>query len=96
MKNCKANLLSLINSSLEVVYYITILSNDCIIRFVIFLSRFYLKIWNEIYQLSIFNLYYKVETIETLSHQDYAHCTPHKGPTCQAKKFDEREGDVGV
>ena len=32
----------------------------------------------------------KIERIETLSHQNQAHCTPHGGPTCQRGRFDER------
>ena len=35
------NLLSLVNLSLEVVYYSTTLSNHCIIRFIRFISRFH-------------------------------------------------------
>ena len=37
----------------------------------------------------------KVETIENISYQDYTHRTPHEGPTCQAKRLDEREGEIG-
>ena len=37
----------------------------------------------------------KVEIIETLSHQDEAHLTPHGHSTCQAKRFDEREEEIG-
>ena len=37
----------------------------------------------------------KVEIIETISHQDYAHRTPHGGPTGQAKRLDKKEGEIG-
>ena len=39
-KSRDESLLNLINSSLEIVYYSTILSNHCIIRFIRFVSRF--------------------------------------------------------
>ena len=34
-----------------------------------------------------------VETIETFSHQDQSHCTPHRGPTCQAKGLTKKGAD---
>ena len=49
------NVLSLINSSLEIGYCSTTLSNHCIIRFIIFVSRFHPELWNGFYQLSTFN-----------------------------------------
>ena len=37
----------------------------------------------------------KVKIIENNFHQDDVHHTPHGGPTCQAKRFDEREKEIG-
>ena len=35
----------------------------------------------------------KAETIEILSHQDQAHRTPHRGPTCQDKGLTKKGVD---
>ena len=55
MENRDTNLLSIINPSLEVVYYSTILSNHGSIRIKRFVSQLTRGLWDEFCQLSTFN-----------------------------------------
>ena len=48
------------------------------------------RIWSSITNCLHIIYTIKVETFETFSHQSQAHRTPHGGPTCHAKSFDEK------